>query len=409
MDADSRLLLDAFQAALAAAAPARWLPRALAGLPRTGGRWRVLSLGKAAIPMAQAFAGCFEEPWTGLAVTPAGAGRAIEGFTVLEAAHPVPDERSLTAGEAVLAFAAQAAADETLLVLVSGGTSALVCAPIAGVSLPRKSAATRALLAAGIGIDEINVVRRALSRVKGGGVLRATGAARVFTIALSDVPSDSLADIGSGLSVEVDPQPEEAIAILEREAPQLAAELAGPIRAHARAVPPVRAQGRGQVGFGVSGGAEAAVSFLESMGRTVMRLGVATGDAVITAGIHGRQVESRLARAYVSCGELMVKVPDGAAGRGGRNQHYLLALASALAGQKRVWALAADTDGIDGGSPAAGARIDPTLLATLDLADVEASLANFDAHGFFARHGRLVETGPTGVNVGDLRIILVEP
>lgn len=395
-------LSDAFGYALDAAEPARWLAPALA---KAGidGPVRVLALGKSAVAMAEAFVALGGRPTAGLAVTVAGTGRAVDGFEILESAHPVPDERSLRAGEAVLAFAAATAADETLLVLVSGGTSALVCAPIAGVSLEEKAALTRSLLASGAAIGDINRVRRALSRVKGGGLLRATGRARVVTIAQSDVPGDRLDQIGSGPSVEAVADPEAAIALLHRCAPAQETALAGPIREQARRASPIQARWTAMVGFGIEDGARAAARFLGD----ARNLGVFETDAAVAASAHREAIEAGGAGVYVSCGELSVAVPALATGRGGRNQHFLLNLAVELAGRSDVWALAADTDGVDGSSDAAGATLDPDLLATLDVGEARAALANFDAHGFFARHGRLIETGPTGVNVGDLRMVLV--
>lgn len=409
MDAHSRLLRSAFDAAVAAADPRLWLAPEIRALSRPAGAVRVLALGKAAIPMAQAFAEAFEGDWSGLAIAPVGTARPVDGFMVIEGAHPVPDGRSQAAGEAALAFARTAGPGDLLLVLISGGASALACAPIPGVSLAAKAEVTRALLASGAAIGEVNAVRRALSRLKGGGLARATGAGRVVTLAVSDVPGDAIADIGSGPAMPSPTGPAEALAVLNARAPALAGALAEPILGWAEAAGPILARTEGRVVLPLDGGVRAAAAALAIKGWPVEQLGVLGGDADEACERHLRRLADGRRRAVISGGELSVAVPPEATGKGGRNQHFLLCLTAALAGRGDVWGLAADTDGIDGTSPAAGAWIDPALLAGLDADEARASLAAFDAHGFFERHGRLVETGPTGVNVGDLRILLVDP
>ena len=400
--------MGAFAAACYAARPERWLIPVLSDLTRPPGRTLVLSLGKGAIPMAEAFGGAWTGDWTGLAVAPKGEARVVPGFEVLEASHPVPDASSLAAGEASLAFAARAGPQDLLLVLVSGGASSLLCAPIPGVSLEQKAAVTGRLLASGAGIAQINAVRRALSRVKGGGLSRAGRAGRTVTIAQSDVPDDNPADIGSGPGLRSPTTVADALAVLTRHAPDLLEAVAGPIHAFAaeRSHPIGRVSA--SVPLGISAGAAAAAEFLRDDGWEAGDLGSVSGDADLTGRAHAALLTGGR-RALVSGGELSLAVPRGAKGRGGRNQHYLLSLAVELAGRNDIWALAADTDGIDGSSDAAGAWIDPALLGTLDRIEAEAALADFDAHGFFERHDRLIRTGPTGVNLGDLRIVLVDP
>ncbi|MBX7250009.1 MAG: DUF4147 domain-containing protein [Caulobacteraceae bacterium] len=409
MDANSRLLRHAFDAAIAAADPALWLAPALAQVEPRAGEVRVLALGKAAIPMAETFGRVWRGAWRGLAVAPPGAARPVAGFTVLEGAHPVPDARSLAAGEAALAFAREGRPEDLLLVLMSGGASALACAPIPGVDLALKAHVTRVLLASGAGIGELNSVRRALSRLKGGGLARAAGTGRVLTLAMSDVPGDRLADIGSGPGLPSPTGAPEAMAALGAHAPDLADSLAGPIEAWAASLGPIEARTEGRVALPLDGGVRAAAAALAIAGWPVEQLGVIGGDVGPACDRHLRRLADGRRRAVVSGGELAVAVPSGAVGRGGRNQHFLLCLVASLAGRGGLWGLAADTDGVDGSSDAAGAWFDPDLLGEAVAAEAQAALAGFDAHGFFHRRGRLVATGPTGVNVGDLRILLIDP
>lgn len=406
MDANSQLLRQAFDAAVEAARPQAWLAEPLRELGSSPGGLYVVALGKAAVPMAEVVARATTGGWKGLAVTPAGTARPVDGFTVLEASHPVPDGASLAAGEAALALAGQAGPQDTLLVLVSGGASALACAPIPGVTLAAKAEVTRRLLASDAAIGEINAVRRALSRLKGGGLARATGAGRVVTLAMSDVPGDGLADIGSGPGVPSPTGAAEAVAVLERFAPDLAAALTAPIADWSASLPPIRTRTEGRAAFPLDGGVRAAESTLALRGWPVEQLGVLTGDVPGAVERHRRRL-GQGRRALVSGGELVVSVPREAPGRGGRNLHYLLTLAVELAGRTDVWALAADTDGIDGSSDAAGGWIDPELLRDLDVDAARTALAAFDAHGFLDQKRRLIRIGATGVNVGDLRVLLV--
>lgn len=408
MDAHTRLLHDAFQACVDAARPQRWLPPALEALEPPAGRVVVLALGKAAPAMAEAFAGAWDGPYAGLVVAPRGEGRPVPGFTVLEGAHPVPDATSLRAGQAALAFATGAGPADLLLVLVSGGASAMACAPVAGVSLDRKAEATRRLLASGADISEINAVRRAASRLKGGGLARASRAARVVTLAMSDVPGDVTSDIGSGPAVASPTTAADAVEVLRRYAPDLAERMEGPMRGHEQVAGPIRAEIQASVAFHMEDALDAAESLLRAHGWPVDRLGVLRGEARATGAEHARLCAAPSRNAILSGGELTVDLA-AAPGRGGRNQQYLLSLAQALAGRTHVWALAADTDGRDGSAPAAGAWIDPAMLGALDAAEAARALDACDAHEVFRRHDRLVETGATGVNVGDFRLILVGP
>lgn len=412
MPDQAELLREALAAAVAAGDPERWLAHEAAALGWTRGAVRVISLGKAAVPMARTFAKHFSGPFDGLAVAPAGQGASVPGFTVLEGAHPIPDATSLAAGEAVLTFARSCRPDDLVVVLVSGGASALACAPIPGVTLEAKAQMTRRLLASGASISEINLVRGACSRIKKGGLADAMVSANQRTWIQSDVPGDDPDDVGSGPMAPRADQREEAVALLRRYAPDLVDALSGPILAHppggegAAAGTANRDQ---RVLSSMRDAPDAAEAILRARGWPVSNLGLGEGDAAVEARRWSGLADARDRRALVSGGELTVEVVGRAPGRGGRNLHFLLNLAGELAGRADIWALAADTDGVDGSSPAAGAWIDPDLLANLDRREVDAALAAFDAHDFFERRGKLIRTGPTGVNLGDLRILLVDP
>lgn len=403
MDANSRLLRRAFDAAVAAAHPRAWLAPHLAHLTPPEGAVRVIALGKAAVPMAETFAGAWQGQWTGLAITPAGTARPIEGFQVVEGSHPVPDARSVAAGEAALAFAGEAGPEDLLLILISGGASALACAPIQGLELEDKVEITRRMLASGAGIGEINTVRRALSRLKGGGLARASRAGRALTLAMSDVPGDRLADIGSGPGIASPTKARDALEVLSRFAPDLIEVVERPMRDFAARATLAGPRTEGVVLLPIDAAVREAEAFLRREGLAVVNLGVLDGD--VDAAVERHLAVLSPGRIVVSGGELGVAVPREATGQGGRNQHFILALASRIAGRDDVWALAADTDGIDGDSPAAGGWIDPAFLRGLDASIAITALSQADSHGLLATAGRLIETGPTGVNVGDLRLV----
>jgi hydroxypyruvate reductase len=380
----------------------------------------VLAVGKAAVPMARAAAAAY--PGTpGLVVTRDGYGGAAGDFTVREAAHPVPDERSqAAAAEALERLGALGEAD-TVLALVSGGGSALLSAPW-GVSLDDKRAATRALLRSGAAIGEINAVRKHLSQVKGGRLASATRA-RILALILSDVPGDDLAAVGSGPTVADPTTFAQALEVLDRYELEL-----GAARAHlqrgARGELPETPK-PGDPGLArvenrlIAGGwhlLEAAARFWRTrgVGEVVVLSDRFGGEARELAGFHAAVVGCIRANhapfrppvVLLSGGEASVTVRGD--GHGGRNQEFLLWLAHDL-GARGVWATACDTDGIDGNTGAAGAVIDPDLLARVSQQglDPARSLARNDAHGFFAAAEALVVTGPTRNNLNDYRAIVV--
>lgn len=411
-------LLDLFDAALAAAGPeGRFDP-----LPEVpAGRTLVLGAGKAAARMAAAFEDAWEAhagaPPEGLVVTRYGHGAPTRSVEVVEAAHPVPDAAGEAAGRRVLEMARVAGPEDLVVFLVSGGASALLAVPAEGVTLSDKQAMGEALLRSGAPISEMNRVRQALSAVKGGRLAAAAAPARVVTYAISDVPGDDPAVIGSGPTVPAPPG-EAAEAILARRGVSLPGTLADAMAAN-----PAPAPGPEPADFRLVAAPQQA---LEAAAEAARILGVEPlilGDSIegearevarVMAGI-AAQVARHGQPARRHCvlllgGETTVTVRGG--GRGGRNAEFLLALALALgplAEAEGLHALAADTDGIDGVERNAGAVIGPESLARMRAAglDPRALLEDNDAFAAFEALGDLVETGPTLTNVNDFRAVLI--
>jgi hydroxypyruvate reductase len=398
-------------------------------LPRPGaGRLIILAAGKAAGAMTDtaerhylAEIGLPEGRLGGLAVTRHGYRRPTRMVPVIEAGHPLPDVAGIAATERTLALADAAGPNDLVLVLVSGGASANWVAPAGGLSLADKQAVTRALLACGATIHEINTVRKHLSRIKGGRLALRAHPARVVTLAISDVPGDDPAIIGSGPSVPDPSTLADARAILARHgvnAPACVHEaLANPAnetpkpgdRCFARAE--FHLVARPADAFRVAGEA------VRARGYECVFLGDRVeGEAREVAAEHALlalqlQVQRRRA-AILSGGELTVTLRGK--GCGGPNQEYALALAAALEGAPGIAALAADTDGADGGSgrldDPAGAFIDATTLARARRLGLDPAvfLAENASTEFFAGRGDLLETGPTYTNINDFRAILVD-
>ncbi len=427
-DANAGALLNRLlDAALAAADPVPALRAALPAPPR--GRTAVVAIGKAAPRMAAAFAAAWPGPLEGVVTVPGDAADPdmldalrASGLTPFAAGHPVPDAGSEAAAHAALALAGGLGADDLLLCLLSGGGSALFAAPLEGITLDDKQVLTRALLASGARIDEINLVRRQLSAVKGGGLARAAHPARVVTLAVSDVVGDTPAVIASGPTVATGDTPAEALDVLGRYGVTLPTRVRRLLES--APVPPTAsddafARDAWHLLVRPMDALHAAAAEARRLGVTPLLLGDALeGDArataVTLAGIvravarDGVPVEPPAV--LLSGGELTVRL-DGQVGTGGPNTAFVLALALALDGAPGIHALAVDTDGLDGSGPGAGGRCDPLTLVRLRKrgVDARAALAGHDAGGALAAIGDVIETGPTGTNVNDFRAILVNP
>ena len=413
------LLLDTFRAALAAVDPLQILPCHLPDPP--SGRTLVVGGGKAAATMAQAVENHWptDAPLSGLVVTRYGHSLPTRRIEVVEASHPLPDGRGEGAAERMLELAGGLEPDDLLLCLLSGGGSSLLAAPVAGVSLKELRAVTKALLASGAPIRDINTVRKHLTRFSGGRVAAATKA-RVCALILSDVVGDDPSDIASGPCAPDGGTYRDALAVLQRW--QVAAPAA--VERHlesgtAGRLPDTPKPGDvlfRRVENRVIGSAReflaAAADFLASKGVPVSNLGEVEDDAAHLAHMHALLVRDHVAQrkprphAWLSGGESTARVTNPE-GRGGRNSTYLLALGLQLAGTPNFWALACDSDGIDGSEDNAGALLRPDMLRSpADLAAARRALADNCAYEFFRERGGLVMTGPTRTNVNDFRLAL---
>lgn len=377
-----------FGAGVAACHPARVLPPHLPAAP--AGRVVVLAVGKAAGPMAAAAERAYGAQACGIAVVPDGVSADLERVGLFHAGHPIPNSASVIAAERLLDLARGAGSDDLVLVLLSGGASALACLPGFGLGLAEKQALTEALLRSGAPIGDINCVRRHLSRIKGGRLAAAAGAP-MLTLAISDVVGDRPPDIGSGPTV-LDPTTiGEARAILSRYG------IAPPDLGWSEAPP--AAAGRFRVVASASEALAAAAGKARSLGYNPVLLGECTGEAREVGREHaGLALDLPPGGALISGGELIVTVTGE--GRGGPNTEYALAAGLTLADRPDIAGLAADTDGVDGTSGAAGA-----FFGGAPVAGAAEALAANDS----ASCADLFVTGPTGTNVNDLRIILVRP
>lgn len=419
MSIDCRgLLLDMFRAAVNAAAPALCLPPHLP--PRPVGRTIVVGAGKAAGSMAAVVEAHWSGPLEGLVVTPYGHGRQCKQIEVVQASHPIPDEAGSQAARRILDRVSGLTADDLVLALISGGGSALLALPAQGLTLADKQAINRAMLKCGASIAEINVVRKHLSAIKGGRLAVAAAPAQVVMLAISDVPGDDLSMIASGPTAPDMSTRDDATAVLNKYGIAVSAKVAMHLKDEVSETPkpggPRFANVANRLVATPQKSLEAAARVARDAGLPSMILGNAIeGEArdvgIVHAGIArqcgdwGQPLE--IPCVLLSGGETTVTVRGD--GRGGRNAEFLLSLGIAADGRNGIWALAADTDGIDGSEKNAGAILTPDMLHRARGAgiDVKARLADNDAYGVFAALNDLVMTGPTLTNVNDFRAVLV--
>ena len=402
-----------FDAALAAVSPAHVLPPHLPPPPE--GRTAVLGFGKAAAEMARAFEAHWPAPFGGFAVTRYGHGAPCRAIEIVEAGHPVPDEAAVAAADRALSLASGLGADDLMVCLASGGGSALLAKPAPGIRLEEKQALTRSLLACGAAIDEINCVRKHLSAIKGGRLAAAAAPARVATLAISDVPGDDPAIIASGPTVADPTTGADARAVLARYGIEVEPSIATVLSGSAGETPKTLSNARFQIVARARDALAAAARAAEREGIAATVLGDdLAGEAAELGATHARlavEIAETASEpvALLSGGETAVTLPRPGFGRGGRNTEYLLALAAGLDGAPGIWAIACDTDGIDGTEDSAGAILAPDSLAraAAEGIDARAALAAHDSYGFFDALGDLVVTGPTRTNVNDFRAILI--
>jgi hydroxypyruvate reductase len=415
------LLRQMFDASIAAAQPALCLPPHLPPPPK--GRTIVIGAGKASAAMARAL----EDHWTvrdnspleGLVVTRYGYEMPCQRIEIVQAAHPVPDAAGLAATQHILQKVQGLTADDLVIALISGGGSSLLIAPSTGLTLLDKQNITQALLASGASISEMNCVRRHLSAIKGGRLGAACYPAQLLTLLISDVPGDSPADIASGPTVADASTCFDALEIINRYQINIGSRTRSLLeigffesikpgdarlqtsRVRIITAPQMALQAAAQVAHAAGFTPYILGDSLEGEARDVAKV---LGGMALQVARHGQPFTSPCV--LLSGGETTVTLKGQ--GRGGRNVEFLLALAATLGGAPDVYALAGDTDGVDGVEEIAGAIITPDTLARAWAAGMNprSYLDNNDAHTFFQTLGDSVITGPTLTNVNDFRAII---
>jgi hydroxypyruvate reductase len=416
MDRPDLFLRRLFDRAVEVADPMRSLKDFLPEKPR--GRVIVIGAGKASARMAEAVEAVWG-PCEGLVITRYGYARPCQGIEIVEAAHPVPNQAGLEATARMLSLVETAGEGDFVLALISGGASALLVQPVAGVSPAEKQAVNQALLASGAPIDRMNTVRKHLSRVKGGQLAAAAWPAELLALIISDVPGDDPAFIGSGPTVGDPSSPNNALAVIDRwkvAVPRSVREALSHGSGVVQPDDPRLARARNVIYAAPRQSLEAAVALAREAGCDVRLIGDALeGEAREVAAAQAEEalaVQSAMKPGdppilLLSGGELTVtRRGDGI---GGPNAEFCLALALALDGAEGIHALACDTDGVDGAAEVAGAVIGPNVLkdAVNCGLDPRLALERNDAHSFFAALDAQVVTGPTLTNVNDFRAILI--
>lgn len=416
---DPRQLLEQmFAAAIEAAQPAHCIPPHLPEVPR--GRLIVIGAGKASAAMARAVEDNWPGPLSGLVVTRYGYGVPCERIEIIEAAHPVPDAAGLAAAGRIRSLVSNLSVDDTVLCLISGGGSALLALPLDGITLEDKQAVSRALLKSGASISEMNCVRRHLSAIKGGRLAAACHPARVVTLLISDVPGDNPCDIASGPTVGDPTSCADALAIIRRYGIDLPAHVRAVLESGGGESVKPDDPGLARIDTRMIATPQMA---LEAAARVAAEAGYIAhilGDSIegeardvgkVMAGMALQVVRQgqpfKAQCILLSGGESTVTVRGN--GRGGRNVEFLLSLGIALDAQAGIYALAGDTDGVDGLEEIAGGYWAPDSLQRAWAAGIRPknSLDNNDGHGFFSALGDSIITGPTLTNVNDFRAILI--
>ena len=413
---DAEVFLKAlFNAAVAASHPGHKLA---AFLPADNtGKAVVIGAGKGAAAMANAFEAHWQGPIRGMVVTRYGHSEDCKYIEVVEAAHPVLDAASTLAAEKTLALVDSVQADETLFCLLSGGGSSLLSLPATGISLNQKQAINKALLKCGAAIDEVNCVRKHLSAIKGGKLALRCGNKAIYTYAISDVPYDDPTVIASGPTVADPSTRTQALAITQKYGVALPDNVLQWLLDDACETPKILpAENHYQLIATPIDALNAAATLAKQYGIEPLILGdtiegeaseVAKVFAAIARFVASHNLPTPKPCVILSGGETTVTVKG--TGRGGRNAEFLLSLFNELKGHANIYALACDTDGIDGTEDNAGAFFTPsdwTNAMTLNLNSGD-YLANNDGYSFFKALDKLIITGPTRTNVNDFRALLV--
>jgi len=417
-DTARRLLVSLFDAAVNAAQPAQCVPPHLPKPP--SGRTIVIGAGKASAAMAQAVERHWEGPLEGLVVTRYGYAVPCERIAIVEAAHPVPDAAGQEAAARMLKLVQELNENDLVLCLISGGGSSLLSLPAPGITLEDKQALNKTLLASGATISEMNCIRRHVSAIKGGRLAAACYPAKVLTLLISDVPGDDPIDIASGPTVSDPTTCDDALAIALRYGIALPANVERVLRsgegetvkpgdprlerAETRMIATPRMALEASARLGRQAGLSVHIlgDAIEGEARDV---GTVIGGMAKYIARHGHPFEPPCL--LLSGGETTVTVRGK--GRGGRNVEFLLSLGIALNGEDDVYAIACDTDGVDGQEDIAGACLYPDTLRRAWARGIQpkSSLADNDGHGFFGALGDSVTTGPTLTNVNDFRAVLI--
>ena len=405
-----------FDAAVERADPMLCVPAALP--PKPTGRVIVLGAGKASARMAEALEAAWG-PCEGFVITRYGYARPCQGIEIVEASHPVPDQAGIEATAKLLSIAEGLGADDTVIMLISGGGSSLLCAPAAGLTLADKQALSADMLASGMPIGDINGIRKELSAVKGGRLAAAVHPAKLVTLMISDVPGDNPSDIASGPTVGYAGDAALAVATLAkwRVTPPEAVGAYLAAGGNPLAVDDPRLEGVENIIIAApSQSLDAAADIARAAGIEVRELGddlegeardLAASQAALAVEIAAQGLDHPVL--LLSGGECTVTRRGN--GIGGPNAEFTLAAAVALKGHPKIHVIACDTDGVDGAAEVAGAIADPSTLALGEAMGIsaQAQLDENNAHGFFEAIGAQVVPGPTLTNVNDFRAILVMP
>lgn len=412
-----QLLRRLFDAAVASADPRIAVLKHLPEKP--AGRCVVVGAGKASAEMAAALDAAWPDvELSGVVVTRYGHAVPAGRIRILEASHPVPDAMSATAAREILTAIRGLTQNDLVVALISGGGSALMVAPAGDMTLADKQAVNRALLGCGATIEEMNAVRKHLSAIKGGRLAMAARPAKVVTLVISDVPGDDAGAIASGPTVG----DTSTIADVREVVSRYTIELPAAAKAVLEAGEQTPKSGQIQENVTIIAAPSLALDATAMEARRAGLTSLILGDAIEGEAREAGTIMAGIARSartkglpvgrpavLLSGGETTVSIGKGPAGRGGRNTEFLLGLAVALDGLDGVFAIAGDSDGIDGTEDAAGAIVTPDTLARGRASglDARAFLAGHDSYSYFDVLGDLVRTGPTLTNVNDIRAIVI--